>query len=475
MLAYYHNQSVVQSLLECCLTYNSTNTPLARKSRGSVGRLYHPTAHQRHPAQKFSAFIPLQLPRCTKTGKRQTFHTPKGIAALRGRTGRHLPSPVRHGRYQGHPFTTLGAQPALGQGPPGPGSSEAARRGGGGRGGAVGRPGAVSSRPRLLQPRGGSAAAAAMGAAEARQRRWGVPVLLVAYVGYVGLGAGVLQALERPAEVQAAQRLLHQHWELLANHTCLRGAALQRLIQGIIEAYKSGITLQGNTTSLGRWDFSGSFFFSISAITTIGYGNLSPSTVAGRIFCILFALFGIPLNLVLLNEIGQVMLLGVQRCAHRLEEMFRWKIKAALLMKTCALVSGLLLFLLLPPLLFSDKEGWTYEEGFYYSFITLSTIGFGDYVIDRTYPGWYKNVISLWILFGMAWLALVIKFCINLLESSSDFCQCNKKSTELAEDLMDDGKNSMTGLHDVESRNDKDTETKGPDECHIHTAPAEAL
>lgn len=95
----------------------------------------------------------------------------------------------------------------------------------------MGRPGAVSSRPRLLQPRGGSAAAAAMGAAEARQRRWGVPVLLVAYVGYVGLGAGVLQALERPAEVQAAQRLLHQHWELLANHTCLRGAALQRLIQ----------------------------------------------------------------------------------------------------------------------------------------------------------------------------------------------------------------------------------------------------
>lgn len=41
-------------------------------------------------------------------------------------------------------------------------------------------------------------------------------------------------------------------------------------LQGIIEAYKSGITLQGNTTSLGRWDFSGSFFFSISAITTIG-------------------------------------------------------------------------------------------------------------------------------------------------------------------------------------------------------------
>ncbi|XP_068865924.1 potassium channel subfamily K member 17-like isoform X1 [Aphelocoma coerulescens] len=312
-----------------------------------------------------------------------------------------------------------------------------------------------------------------------RRRRWGVPVLLAAYVGYVGLGAAVLQALERPAEVQAAQQLLREHWELLANHTCLQGLALQRLIEGIIQAYKSGITLQGNTTSLGRWDYSGSFFFSISAITTIGYGNLSPSTAVGRIFCIVFALFGIPLNLVLLNEIGQLMLLGVQHCACRLEEVFHWQNKTSFLMKTCALVTGLLLFLLLPPLLFSDKEGWSYEEGFYYSFITLSTIGFGDYVIgmnpDRTYPGWYKNVISLWILFGMAWLALVIKFCINLLESSSDFCQCNKKNKEMAEDLMDGNKNSMTGLHSAETCSDKDTKTKGPVESHSYTVPTEAL
>uniref|UniRef100_A0A8C9NAA6 Potassium two pore domain channel subfamily K member 17 n=1 Tax=Serinus canaria TaxID=9135 RepID=A0A8C9NAA6_SERCA len=225
------------------------------------------------------------------------------------------------------------------------------------------------------------------------------------------------------------------------------------MLHGIVQAYKSGITLQGNTTSLGRWDYSGSFFFSISAITTIGYGNLSPSTAVGRIFCIVFALFGIPLNLVLLNEIGHLMLLGVQHCARHLEEVFHWQNKTSFLMKTCALVTGLLLFLLLPPLLFSDKEGWSYEEGFYYSFITLSTIGFGDYVIgmnpDRTYPSWYKNVISLWILFGMAWLALVIKFCINLLESSSDFCQCNK-NTEMAEDLMDGNKNSMTGLQNAD-------------------------
>ncbi|XP_043367548.1 potassium channel subfamily K member 17 isoform X2 [Dermochelys coriacea] len=156
------------------------------------------------------------------------------------------------------------------------------------------------------------------------------------------------------------------------------GIATYRNDQGIIKAYKSGLTLQRNSTSLGRWDFVGSFFFSVSAITTIGYGNLSPSTVSAQIFCIFFALFGIPLNLILLNRIGQLMLSGVQQCTKRLGEKLHWQEAATILTRTCALVTGLLLFLLLPPFLFSVTEGWTYEEGFYYSFITLSTIGFGD-------------------------------------------------------------------------------------------------
>uniref|UniRef100_A0A8C3SEF6 Potassium channel subfamily K member n=1 Tax=Chelydra serpentina TaxID=8475 RepID=A0A8C3SEF6_CHESE len=304
-------------------------------------------------------------------------------------------------------------------------------------------------------------------------RRWRLPgtlLLLLAYVGYVLLGSAAFWALEGPAERHSAQQLLQDKWELLGNYTCLRGPALERLIQGIIKAYKSGLTLQGNSTSLGRWDFVGSFFFSISAITTIGYGNLSPNTVSAQIFCIFFALFGIPLNLILLNRIGQLMLSGVQRCAKRLGEKLHWQVRGSGQglggSGTCALVTGLLLFLLLPPFLFSVIEGWTYEEGFYYSFVTLSTIGFGDYVIgmnpDLTYPSWYKNLVSVWILFGMAWLALVINLCITLLENSSDLCQCGKKkSKELEQELMDGNKNSTPRPDDVENCSSKDTKPEG--------------
>lgn len=46
-------------------------------------------------------------------------------------------------------------------------------------------------------------------------------------------------------------------------------------------------------------------------------------------------------------------------------------------------ITGSLLFLVIPPLLFSYVESWTFGEGFYFAFITLSTIGFGDYVVGE--------------------------------------------------------------------------------------------
>lgn len=49
-----------------------------------------------------------------------------------------------------------------------------------------------------------------------------------------------------------------------------------------------------------------------------GYGNLSPHTMAARLFCIFFALVGIPLNLVVLNHLGHLMRRGVHGCARRL-------------------------------------------------------------------------------------------------------------------------------------------------------------
>lgn len=44
------------------------------------------------------------------------------------------------------------------------------------------------------------------------------------------------------------------------------------------------------------------------------------------------------------------------------------------------LLPGVVIFLFLPALLFSYFEDWPYTVSVYYSFVTLSTIGFGDFV-----------------------------------------------------------------------------------------------
>lgn len=50
------------------------------------------------------------------------------------------------------------------------------------------------------------------------------------------------------------------------------------------------------------------------------------------------------------------------------------------------IVWGVLVHLVIPPFVFMVTEEWDYIEGLYYSFITISTIGFGDFVAGKSFP-----------------------------------------------------------------------------------------
>ena len=44
------------------------------------------------------------------------------------------------------------------------------------------------------------------------------------------------------------------------------------------------------------------------------------------------------------------------------------------------LVVGNIVFMMAPSMIFTWLEGWTYTDSFYCTFITLTTIGFGDFI-----------------------------------------------------------------------------------------------
>ncbi|KAK3563222.1 hypothetical protein QTP86_018274 [Hemibagrus guttatus] len=218
---------------------------------------------------------------------------------------------------------------------------------------------------------------------------------------YLLLGATVFQLLEKEAESQNRNNFQLEKLYFLANYTCLDGAALEKFVKVILDARESGVNPSGNSTNPSNWDFGSSFFFAGTVVTTIGklndhamhhmyhistgYGNLSPTTYPGQVFCVFYALCGIPLNLAFLNQLSKCLTAHLGRLEHRMMSMVPHKKCVEVLAVALFLLMGSLLFLIFPPVIFSFVEGWSYGEGFYYTFITLSTIGFGDYVVGKIY------------------------------------------------------------------------------------------
>ncbi|KAG0715354.1 Open rectifier potassium channel protein 1 [Chionoecetes opilio] len=171
-----------------------------------------------------------------------------------------------------------------------------------------------------------------------------------------------------------------------------------------------------------EWSFIQALYFSMTVITTIGYGHLYPTTSLSRVVCIVYSLVGIPLTGILLAWTSSFFgdkLLRLFRS--RLSEE-RQQSHSSIAAATVIYIGlGFLVFIFVPAAVFSSLEGWTYLESVYYSYITLTTIGFGDLVSGYEYSGtalhMYHIGVILWIMVGLGYWVMVANFITKALRS----------------------------------------------------------
>ncbi|XP_043231076.1 potassium channel subfamily K member 6-like [Amphibalanus amphitrite] len=240
----------------------------------------------------------------------------------------------------------------------------------------------------------------------------------VFYLLYVALGAWVFSYLEQPAEQRLQQRLEEDVRTFLASYNCVPEERLDILLQHVIRANNRGVSASKNISSGPNWSFGQSFFFSTTVVTTIGYGHVTPLSEAGKIFCLVFALIGIPMTLVLLTAFVERLMVpstvALQWLGLRLGHVWQpFSIRMVHLTVVGTLVVSF--FFLVPAGIFYHIEGdWTFLDSLYYCFISLTTVGLGDYIPGDS-PGQtnrpiYKLAITGYLLVGlvmMMWLLTV--------------------------------------------------------------------
>lgn len=340
--------------------------------------------------------------------------------------------------------------------------------------------------------------------------------LCIVCIGYVAVGGLIFRSIEGSHEDQKMKNkslvgdlvntrtdtLVNEIWNMTKfekvfhekNYTSKLKTKLVEYQKNLTDAVKDGYkgSLSYNAT---KWTYPGSILYSVTIVTTIGYGHITCETDTGKIVTIFYAIFGIPMMLLCLANIGSSManlfrFLYARVCCGYCNYVKRRNIRmkaaatlssaaaagqanaaaAAAALSLAALTSNNLLahassdekqghnekfdkhadpnelidlidetnvidykkitvpisitlfvlssYVLLGGIFFKTLEEWTVIEGVYFCFITLSTIGLGDYVPgnsinDSDTQAELKLVgCSLYLLIGLSLLVM----CFNLMQ-----------------------------------------------------------
>lgn len=124
-------------------------------------------------------------------------------------------------------------------------------------------------------------------------------------------------------------------------------------------------------------------YFATVTVTTVGYGDVSPGSTAGQLFTVLYILFGLSIVGSVISSFANEMIekqqaAMLERVAEEddgdpltvEEKPHTFKIVMSLVMILFCVLVGAIFFML--------NEEWAFLTAFYWSFVTTTTVGYGD-------------------------------------------------------------------------------------------------
>ena len=209
-----------------------------------------------------------------------------------------------------------------------------------------------------------------------------------------------------------------------------------------------------------RWDLKRSTFFAFTTASTIGYGFTTPETYWGRFATFLYGLPAICLFGVGMVQMGSAVTYKVDQYISQrsLQKKRQCSCISFELRRTLFLFGILMLLIVVSGHIFALlQDDWTYDDGAYFMWISISTIGYGDLqpnVIEKTV--WANFII--WI--GLALTALLIGAAQDYFQKKlKKWRQENENEGGVSGDGNENGKYEMMNEPLLDDENEKEQQT----------------
>jgi hypothetical protein len=170
--------------------------------------------------------------------------------------------------------------------------------------------------------------------------------------------------------------------------------------------------------NIEEWTFQNTFYFICTTLCTVGYGNIVPKTKSGQIFTIFYLYIGILIAFSIINEVTRFLVIKLRSKYKKPKRLTKFQVFIRHFINLWMWIIILLSIPIIGAILFSLLENWSFEKAFYFSGVTVTTVGFGDVVTTN----------SLSIIFNCFYMLLFVAVTALALDKISSFKRHLKKA-----------------------------------------------